>query len=39
MGHAPTFENLDQAKALAHQHHVFAELAEPREIAAMRGAP
>src|ERR1700689_2131813 len=32
-------ENLNQAKALAHQHHVFAELSLPSEISAMRVAP
>src|SRR5690242_18206333 len=32
-------ENLDQAEAFAHQHHVFAKLALPAEIIAVRIAP
>src|SRR5262245_22940308 len=32
-------ENLDQTKAFAHQHHVFAKLALPAEIIAVRVAP
>ncbi len=32
-------ENLNQAKPFAHQHHVFAELAKPSEIDAVRLAP
>src|SRR5262245_61792290 len=32
-------ENLDQAEAFAHQHHVFAKLALPAEIIAVRRAP
>src|SRR5689334_13581395 len=32
-------ENLDQAEAFAHQHHVFAKLALPAEIIAVRVAP
>src|SRR6201986_3094790 len=32
-------ENLDQAEALAHQHHVFAKLALPAEIIAVCVAP
>src|SRR5207253_10674318 len=33
------FENLDQAKTLAHQHHVFAELSLALKISAMRRSP
>src|SRR2546430_4567230 len=32
-------ENLDQAKTLAHQHHVFAELSLALKISAMRRSP
>src|SRR5262249_31918403 len=35
----PFLENLDQAKAFAHQHHVFAKPALPAEIIAVRVAP
>src|SRR5215468_11003106 len=35
----PFLENLDQTKAFAHQHHVFAKLALPAEIIAVRVAP
>src|SRR5438552_9211449 len=35
----PFLENLDQTKAFAHQHHVFAKLALPAEIVAVRIAP
>src|ERR1700751_474583 len=35
----PFLENLDQTKAFAHQHHVFAKLALPAEIVAVRVAP
>src|SRR5215470_8232664 len=32
-------ENLDQAEAFAHQHHVFAKLALPAEVIAVGAAP
>src|SRR5215813_920262 len=35
----PFLENLDQTKAFAHQHHVFAKLALPAEIITVRVAP
>src|SRR6201988_697284 len=35
----PFLENLDQTKAFAHQHHVFAKLALPAEIIAVCVAP
>ena len=35
----PRSEDFNEAKALAHQHHVFAKLALTAEILPMRGAP
>ena len=32
-------KDLNQTKTLAHQHHVFAEFAQPAKIRAMRLAP
>lgn len=38
-GNGRISEDLDQAKAFAHEHHVFAESSEPAEVSSMRITP